>query len=156
MRRCNEETERTNRQKRTAKTTKSARRHRPDIVMNDPEGREIRLSDLRGKVVLLDFLGIVVRAMPKRKPQRRPCLPEVQRCGIRGVLRVFGQRHQPRKKAIEQTSSLALPRQRPGGMAQCRSRPESAASHDVDRPGRPSLGHPLEGARIGKCLGQRV
>ncbi len=27
----------------------------PDIVMNDPDGREIRLSDLRGKVVLLDF-----------------------------------------------------------------------------------------------------
>ena len=39
----------------------------PDIVMNDPDGREIRLSDLRGKVVLLD-LGIVVRAMQKKNP----------------------------------------------------------------------------------------
>ena len=27
----------------------------PDIVMNDPDGNERRLSDLRGKVVLLDF-----------------------------------------------------------------------------------------------------
>ena len=27
----------------------------PDIVMNDPEGKERKLSDLRGKVVLLDF-----------------------------------------------------------------------------------------------------
>ena len=27
----------------------------PDIVMNDPDGRERKLSDLRGKVVLLDF-----------------------------------------------------------------------------------------------------
>ena len=27
----------------------------PDIVMNDPEGNERKLSDLRGKVVLLDF-----------------------------------------------------------------------------------------------------
>ena len=27
----------------------------PDIVMNDPDGNEIKLSDLRGKVVLLDF-----------------------------------------------------------------------------------------------------
>ena len=27
----------------------------PDIVMNDPNGQERKLSDLRGKVVLLDF-----------------------------------------------------------------------------------------------------
>ncbi|HAT48543.1 MAG TPA: hypothetical protein DCS71_06375, partial [Flavobacteriales bacterium] len=27
----------------------------PDIVMNDPDGNERKLSDLRGKVVLLDF-----------------------------------------------------------------------------------------------------
>ncbi len=27
----------------------------PDIVMNDPQGKERRLSDLRGKVVLIDF-----------------------------------------------------------------------------------------------------
>ncbi|MDA1336485.1 MAG: TlpA disulfide reductase family protein [Bacteroidetes bacterium] len=27
----------------------------PDIVMNDPDGNELRLSDYRGKVVLLDF-----------------------------------------------------------------------------------------------------
>lgn len=27
----------------------------PDLVMNDPEGNELKLSDLRGKIVLLDF-----------------------------------------------------------------------------------------------------
>ena len=42
----------------------------PDIVMNDPDGNERKLSDLRGTVVLLDFLGLVVRSLPPGKPER--------------------------------------------------------------------------------------
>ncbi len=42
--------------KRTGKNSKYvAGDEAPDIVMNDPDGNELKLSDLRGKVVLLDF-----------------------------------------------------------------------------------------------------
>jgi len=42
--------------KRAAKNSKYGQGEMaPDIVMNDPEGNERKLSDLRGKVVLLDF-----------------------------------------------------------------------------------------------------
>ena len=46
----------TNAKKRTGKNSKYGQGDEaPDIVMNDPNGQERKLSDLRGKVVLLDF-----------------------------------------------------------------------------------------------------
>ena len=45
-----------NSKKRTGKNSKYGQGDAaPDIVMNDPNGQERKLSDLRGKVVLLDF-----------------------------------------------------------------------------------------------------
>ncbi len=45
-----------NSKKRTGKNSKYGQGDEaPDIVMNDPNGQERKLSDLRGKVVLLDF-----------------------------------------------------------------------------------------------------
>jgi len=45
-----------NAKKRTGKNSKYGQGDvAPDIVMNDPNGQERKLSDLRGKVVLLDF-----------------------------------------------------------------------------------------------------
>lgn len=45
-----------NQSKRSTKNSKYGQGEMaPDIVMNDPEGNERKLSDLRGKVVLLDF-----------------------------------------------------------------------------------------------------
>ena len=46
----------TNAKKRTGKNSKYGQGDEaPDIVLNDPNGQERKLSDLRGKVVLLDF-----------------------------------------------------------------------------------------------------
>ncbi|MEC8335982.1 MAG: TlpA disulfide reductase family protein [Bacteroidota bacterium] len=46
----------TNAKKRTGKNSKYGQGDEaPDIVMSDPNGQERKLSDLRGKVVLLDF-----------------------------------------------------------------------------------------------------
>lgn len=45
-----------NQSKRSTKNSKYGQGEMaPDIVMNDPDGKERKLSDLRGKVVLLDF-----------------------------------------------------------------------------------------------------
>ena len=50
----------------------------PDIVMNDPAGVERKLSDLRGKVVLVDFWALVW-TLPARKPECGAGIRQVQR-----------------------------------------------------------------------------
>ena len=36
----------------------------PDIVMNNPDGEQLKLSDLRGKIVLIDFWALGVALPP--------------------------------------------------------------------------------------------
>ena len=36
----------------------------PDIVMNNPDGEQLKLSDLQGKIVLIDFWASLVWPLP--------------------------------------------------------------------------------------------
>ena len=38
----------------------------PEITMTSPKGKKLKLSKLRGKMVLIDFLGFLVWSLPKR------------------------------------------------------------------------------------------
>ena len=40
----------------------------PDFALKDADGKLVHLSDYKGKVVVLDFLGYLVRPLPDRDP----------------------------------------------------------------------------------------
>jgi len=42
----------------------------PEISLQDPNGKVLKLSSLRGKVVLVDFLGFMVWSVQTRKSER--------------------------------------------------------------------------------------
>jgi hypothetical protein len=49
----------------------------PEIVMNDPNGVERKLSDLERQSRSPGLLGLLVRTMPTRKPQCGQCLQRI-------------------------------------------------------------------------------
>ena len=63
----------------------------PDFTLSDLDGREVRLSDLRGKPVLLDFWATLVRLLPQGFAEYRV---DARGLEAKGLL-VFGVEKEP-------------------------------------------------------------